>query len=184
MMDSAGRRQNHGAAGSKGQTHQARARHLEDALPGGVILTMPRLPESEAATYRLPSPSNASPCGRPRPRKKLETLPWDDPVDAIETRCGRSGHEHVALRAESQVVRGNAGFESRENESLAVGADLEDGPAAIADIKFSSRSKAMPVATPIPSAYEDMVPFGATRYTVRQSAKKRTFAHCGRRRSK
>src|SRR5450432_1240092 len=39
-----------------------------DALPSGVIFTMPRCPASDAATYRLPSTSKASPCGRPRPR--------------------------------------------------------------------------------------------------------------------
>src|SRR5258708_13553997 len=39
------------------------------ALASGVIFTMPRLPESDAATYILPATSKAKPCGLPRPRQ-------------------------------------------------------------------------------------------------------------------
>src|SRR5208282_2999796 len=59
-----------------------------------------------------------------------------DLVNAIKTGRGRSGHEQISLRAESQVVRGNAWLESCEYEDLAVGADLENSSATVSDIKI------------------------------------------------
>src|SRR5277367_3100536 len=43
-----------------------------------------------------------------------------DFVNAIKTRSGGPGHEHISMGAESQVVGRNARFESRKYEDLTV----------------------------------------------------------------
>ena len=69
MMHGICRRQNHGSSRSECQSHQTLAGDFEAELSRrSEIFTMPRLPDSDAATYRLPATSKAKPCGRPRPR--------------------------------------------------------------------------------------------------------------------
>ena len=58
-----------------------------------------------------------------------------DFVDAVEACAGR-GDEHIAVGSEGDVVRGNTRFERGEDENLAVAGNLEDGSAAVADIKI------------------------------------------------
>ena len=60
------------------------------------------------------------------------------------------------------MVRGDRSLQRGEHINLAALADLENGAAAIADVKIVVASKAMPVATPMPSTYMDMLPVGVT----------------------
>src|SRR5208282_2513201 len=59
-----------------------------------------------------------------------------DFVDAIEAGRARAGDEHIALGSEGDVIGGNAGLECGEYENLPVARDLENGSAAVADVKI------------------------------------------------
>src|SRR5580698_4481774 len=56
-------------------------------------------------------------------------------LDGIETRGIRAGNVETLVRSEGQVVRGDRWLDGGENVDLAFAADLEDGAAAVADVK-------------------------------------------------
>ncbi len=58
-----------------------------------------------------------------------------DFVDRVVAGGAWSGDEEIALRAEGEVIGGDAGLEGGEDEDLAVAGDLEDGAAAVADVE-------------------------------------------------
>ena len=58
-----------------------------------------------------------------------------DAVDGIEAGGGGAGDVEVAIGAERQMVGGDRRLQRGENEDLAVGADLEDRAAAVADVE-------------------------------------------------
>ncbi len=61
-----------------------------------------------------------------------------DAMDAVVAGGGGAGDVESAIRTEGHVIGGDAGFESREDESLRIARDLEDGAAAIADVEIAA----------------------------------------------
>ena len=64
-----------------------------------------------------------------------------DAADAVEARSGRAGDEEFARGAERQMIGGDGRLERGEDENFAVGADLENGAAAVADEKIALRRR-------------------------------------------
>ena len=84
-----------------------------------------------------------------------------DGVDGLVGAGAGCGDKERAVVAKGEVVGGDGGLERGEDEDLAgiaraVGADFENRPGAVADERLPSRSNAMPVATPMPSAKVEM----------------------------
>ena len=66
------------------------------------------------------------------------TIPVDR-VDRVVARRCWSGHVQRSIRTKRQVIRCDARLQRRENEDLPVRCNLEDGPAAVADIEILVR---------------------------------------------
>src|SRR5579883_307955 len=60
-----------------------------------------------------------------------------NPVDGIEAGSGGAGDVEIAVGTKREVVGRDGGFQRGEDEDLAVGADLENGAAAVADVKVA-----------------------------------------------
>src|ERR1017187_5248183 len=60
-----------------------------------------------------------------------------DLLYGIETRSRGAGDVEISVVAEGEMIGGHARLQHGEHEDLAVTVDLEDGPAAIADIQVS-----------------------------------------------
>ena len=59
-----------------------------------------------------------------------------DLVYAVETRSCGAGDKQITLRAEGEMIGGNAGLERGEDEHLLVAGNLENSAAAVADIEI------------------------------------------------
>ena len=129
-------RENRGFAGREGQAHQALAgdfkigiafgRDLDDAALAGersgdihiaVDIESQSLWTSEAAIED----------GDGSVRINF--------VNGVETGSGGSGDKQIALRAEGEMIGGDAGLERGKDEDLAVARDLENRSAAVADVE-------------------------------------------------
>src|SRR5712691_9566696 len=71
-----------------------------------------------------------------------------DAVDRIEARRGRPGHEEIPTGIERKVISRDARFERGENEGLPIARNLEDGSAAVADVKILRAVKSDPGRNP------------------------------------
>src|SRR5581483_8770816 len=56
-------------------------------------------------------------------------------IDGIEAGGGWAGDKEVAIRAERQVIGGDAGLQRGKDKNLALAVDLENGSAAVADVE-------------------------------------------------
>ena len=86
-----------------------------------------------------------------------------DAIDAVVAGGGGAADVEFAAWMEREMIRGDGRLERGEDENFALGADLENGAAAVADEQISFASKAMPVAMPMPSIHCSLRPSGVTR---------------------
>ena len=133
MMDGAGGGENYGASRSEGQADQALAGDFEIGLAVGCDLhdaarAGERSGDVEIAIDVEGQSLRASQAFVERAHRAVGI----DFVDA--SRCG-SGDEQIALRAEGQVIGGDAELERGKDEDLLVAGDLEDGAVAVADVE-------------------------------------------------
>ena len=125
-----------GARGVKARPTMPGPERNSSASRSGVMRTTPLRPPMEAATYRWPvfierhalRPAQAA-------IEDFHLAVVGNAVDAIEARGGGAGDVEVAVRTERQMVGGDGRLERGEDEDLAVGADLENGAAAVADVE-------------------------------------------------
>jgi hypothetical protein len=105
-------------------------------LRSGEILTTPRRPPSDAATYRFPEHRTPCPADAQPAIERFHLSVPGDAVDRIEAGRGGAGDVQISVRSESQVVGGDGRFERGEHVNLPLPADLENGAAAVADEKI------------------------------------------------
>src|SRR4029077_19692347 len=129
--------QNHRAPLGKGQTNQTRSCNGQGCFAGGRDLDNAAFARERSGHVEIAFRIEGHALGTSQTTEKSRHVALRcDLVNAIKTRSGRPGHEQVAMGAKSQMVCGNAWFESCEDEDLAVGANLENGAAAVADVKI------------------------------------------------
>src|SRR5260370_5814347 len=137
MMDRSGGSEHCRLSRRKGQTNERRARNFERSLGVGCDLDDAALPRKRGGYVKVAVDIKRQALRASQTAVKSRNAAMRvDLVHGIETRSRGTRDKQVSARPECQMVSGYAGFERGENKNLAIFADLENCPAAIADIKI------------------------------------------------
>src|SRR5215469_1695465 len=67
--------------------------------------------------------------------ERLDIAVIRDAIDTVEAGCGGTADVQMSIGSPREVVGGNRGLDGGVNENLPVWRDLENGAAAVADVK-------------------------------------------------
>src|SRR5882762_4023116 len=124
-------------AGSERKSHQALAGDCEGGLALGSDLYNAAFPGERGGDINIPL--NVECQALRTAQTAVEHRHGSvgvDLVDAVEARSAGAGDEHIATRAEGDVVGGDAWLQRRKNKNLPVASNLENGSAAVADVEI------------------------------------------------